>query len=473
MFFSPKKTKQLNHETVIQRLSEHKHADDMILLKDLMEHILVVGSTGSGKTSTVGYYLCRGIMQAKEKIGMVVFQYKDDTQQWLDWAAKFGRAEDVIVIDDHDTNVFNILEGYQNQDANSAVETLAVLSELSVKSGGEKQSEPYWEIMMRQRLHRLVLLNQLSGEPLNPLTLFKIHSSAPQLPEQLHDTDFHTASFCWQMLAKAQARMGAHHPKFQLVEEYFVRVMPYMADKTQSSILSIAGGVLEPFVNSDLLQNLFCGSTNLSLDVLLSGKIVILNLPIQKHHYAGRVAQMLFKHVLQKRIEGRDLVQMPHPVIFFLDEYQHLISKHDTLFMSTARSSRAGMLMMTQNISSLYAQVGGSGSIAEQNVNSLLALANHKIFLAQNNHVTNEFAAKTIGMGLHQLTSSSTDMQRMAGNAGVSESYHYQVMPTEFTMLKRGGVAHNHLVEAIITATGKRFSNGRNYLHLTLKQPWV
>jgi hypothetical protein len=477
MFFKRKRADKLAMDSCILNLTGSDHPDDHLTLRDLMEHVIIFGSTGSGKSSTVGYYLARNILskpcpQSGLKTGMIVFQYKDDTEQWLRWADQFGRLDDVIIIDEDSEDVINILEPYWDKDANSAVDTLMVLSRLSLR-GSSGDEKPYWQIMNRMRLHRLVLLAQLSGEQFDVTTLARIHDSAPQTADQLHDQAFLDRSYCWQMLARAQQRVGSDNTLFQLCEDYFVRKMPNMGEETSGSILSMTSGVLEPFQSSPMLNRLFCGETRLSIDELLSGKIVLLNLPIQKLEYSGRIAQMLFKHILQKRIEARDLTTSPHPVILHIDEFQHLIAPGDALFLSTARSSRAGCLMMTQNTSGLYAHVGGSSQIAQHNVTSLLALANHKFFLAQNDAATNEFASKMIGNGIHQLGNSSVNFEQMSGSAGSSQSYHPQVMPNAFTMLKRGGPAHQHLVEAIVTGTGKRFNNGRNFLLISLKQPWV
>lgn len=475
-----KKTKrqiQLHDRTLLQ-MGNPKHPDDQLTLRDLFEHLFICGSTGTGKTSTVGYHLAKNILASRglseeEKTGMIVFLYKsDDIHQWIDWAEAQGREEDILVIHPEDRDVFNILEAYGSKEALSAVDILMVLAGLSINGSNQQNSEPYWEQMNRQRLHRLVLLNQLAGEPLNIQTLYKLHSSAPQYPEQMENQEFTAHSYCWQMLAQACERTGRDNPQFMLVENYFVREFPHMADRTQSSILSLTGAILEPFVSSPMLGNLFCGETTLSLDSLLRGKIVLLNLPIQQYEYAGKLAQILLKHVLQKRIEERDLDDIPNPIIMYIDEYQHFISPYDFLFLSTARSSRAGCVLMTQNISNLFAQIGGSGRIAEERVNALLALTNHKIFLAQNNSVTNEFASRTIGMGIHRLANSSVQFDSYGGNAGMASSYQYQVMPREFTMLKRGGRQHNGIVETIVTATGKTFSNGKNYLRVNFTQPW-
>ena len=457
-------------------LTDSKHPDDRFSIRDLCEHLFVCGSTGTGKTSTIGYYLASQLLNRKklsdfEKPGLIVFLYKSgDLDFWIRLAEEQGRKNDLMY---QDMDLFNLLEPYDEQEAINAVDVLMVLAGLGMHGNSQHSKEQYWEQMNRQRLHRLILLNQLSGEKLNVATLFKLHSTAPQMPDQLQQQDFLNHSYCMQMLGQAQQRVGGDDPQFRLVESYFTWEMPHMADRTQSSILSMTSGILEPFISSPLLNRLFCGKTTRSLNEMLRGRVVILNLPIQEYEYSAKVAQIMLKHMLQKQIEKRDLKIIPNPVCLWLDEYQHFISPYDFLFMSTARSSRAGCVLMTQNISNLFAQIGGQGKIAEEKVNALLALTNHKIFLAQNNHVTNHFASRTIGQHIRQMVNSSAQIHGFSTNSGISEAFHPQVMPREFTMLARGGKANDGLVEAIVTATGKTFSNGRNYLKVSFRQPWT
>lgn len=477
--FSRAATHSIDLDITLLPLTAAKHPEDRITLRDVMEHILIFGASGSGKTSTVDYALVKAIMRAPERaigarIGMVVFLYKAaDIDDWFRWAEECGRTGDVVVIGPQDRDVLNLLALYSDKEPAEAVETLMILSGLSVGGGSDSRMEPSWEQLNRQRLHRLILLNQHCGEALNIATLHRLHSMAPRTPEQIQSTELRQANYCCQMIDRAYRKLGEHHPDFQLIEDYFARVMPYMADRTQSSILSLTDSVLEPFASSALLRRLFCGDTTVSLDTMLSGKIVIFNLPIQQYGHVGKIAQMMLKHVLCKQIEARDLTTIPNPVILHIDEYQHFISPYDALFLSTARSSRAGFIGLTQNVSGLYAQIGGNGKVADEKVNSLLSLTNHKFFLAQNNYITNEFAARTIGQNIRQLANSSVQMDQFAGSAGISESFQYQVMPREFTMLRRGGSAHHGIVEAIVTATGKTFSNGCNYLRTAFKQPWM
>lgn len=466
----------LDLDRIIMSLSNNKDLHDRITLRDIFQHLMVLASTGMNKTSTLAYYLVRSLLQPTKnpahRVGMVFFIYKSsDTQLFEQWAKEQGREDDIVMVNADDKDVFNLLEHYQDKEAISAVETLMVLQGLSL-GGASGGSEAFWETAMRTRLHRLITLNQLSGEKLNIHTLYQLHHSAPQTIEQAKDEKFTEDSLCYKLMGKALANVGENHPQFKLLDSYFGKEMPNLNNKTLSSILSMTDSVLAPFINSPMLSNIFCGETTLSLDEVLQGKILILNLPIQKHEFSAKIAQMMFKHLLQKKIESRDVTQSTNPCILFLDEFQHYISVYDSLFLSTARSSNAGCILMTQNINNLYAQISKGGKNSDAKVNALLALCNHKFFLAQNDSITNEFASKMIGMVRRSLGNNSIDTEALKVNTGSSESYHYAIMPREFSMLRSGGKKYKGIVDAVVVGTGKRFSNHQNFLKISLKQPW-
>ncbi|MCB0841573.1 MAG: TraM recognition domain-containing protein, partial [Bacteroidetes bacterium] len=195
-----------------------------------------------------------------------------------------------------------------------------------------------------------------------------------------------------------------------------------------------------------MLRRQFGGSSTLKLEDAFSGKIILLDIPIQTHEYAGRIAQALYKYTFQKAVEQRDLRSFPNPLVLWQDEAQAFLLPGDSAFMSTCRSSRVGSVLLSQNISNFYAALGG-GQKSESQVNSLLALCNTKIFHANNDHVTNEWAAKTIGMGIKNLT--SVNIGGPSESASSSQHMHYLVEPREFTMLKTGGPANRYLVDAV------------------------
>ena len=97
----PKKPQlQLDLDRAILPLTGNNHKDDQIVLRDIFEHIFITGSTGSGKTSTVGYYLIQKLLNVQnlreqDKIGMIVFLYKSgDIDHWLKWVEQQNRTDD-------------------------------------------------------------------------------------------------------------------------------------------------------------------------------------------------------------------------------------------------------------------------------------------------------------------------------------------------------------------------------------------
>ncbi len=446
---------------------------DFLTLRDCFENVLITGSTGSGKTSSSGAALAHGLLNKQglkphEKVGMVVFLYKaGDAEDWLRWCYQQGREDDVIHIRASDVGVFNILERYADQEPMNAVNMLMSISGLS-NNGNRKESEAFWEVQQRIRLDRGIRAIQMSGELMNVETLYRLHVSSPNDIDQLTSEDFAKHSYCWEMMAKAAERVGESYRDFQLVEDYFFRQMPNLADRTSSSILAMVSSVLEPFVSSLVLNNLLCKGTSLKLEEVFRGKILLLDIPIQTHEHVGRIAQIILGHCLQKAVEQRDLKTHGNPVIFWQDECQNFITPFTHQFMSTCRSSRAGSVLITQNLANLRASMGG-GYTSESKVNSLLGLCNTRIMHANNCIITNEFGANSIGKAFINLGSVNIGGQNNA-SAGTSQSLHYQVEPREFTMLRKGGQINDYVADAIITGTGKAFSNGLNFLRGSFKQ---
>lgn len=459
-----------------QPQGRRRRATDPWTLRDAQKSILVTGEPGSGKTSTVGHTLASSLLHAQHlpaeaRAAMIIFLYKkEDAEFWLRLAAQCGREDDLIVLGSDDRDVLNILDHYREQETLNAVSALNTISELTQQQQG-MPGEAYWETEKQKRLHRALHLLKLANEPLTIPNLYRVHMSAPHDYEQKTSEAFQRDSYCWQLLARAANQIGEDHDDFRMVENYFLHEMPNLSDRTSSSIRAMTASVIEPFLASPLLRNFFCGGTRLHLDDLFAGKIVLLQIPIQTHEFAGRIAQVLFKYMLQKRIEARDLNQHPNPVFLWLDEYHNYVTSYDQMFLSTCRSSQAGCVLLTQTVANLFATIG-TASNAEARINSLLGLVGTKIFLANGCYTNNEWGARTIGMRMNRLNSFTVGAQPFSESASSSQHLRYQVEPQAFTQLDCGGVAANYRVEAIITAS-RTFSNGRNFLKTGFRQPFA
>jgi hypothetical protein len=161
------------------------------------------------------------------------------------------------------------------------------------------------------------------------------------------------------------------------------------------------------------------------------------------------------------------------PVFLWADEAQNFITEQDSEYQAVARSAGGCTVYLTQNRES-YLRVLGNGSA----VDSLLGNLQAKFF-CQNSGDTNEWAAKLLGerwlyvTGTSIGSSESGDKPGSSSGVNRSEQKRYFVEPSLFTILKRGGPAHNFQVEAIVYNGGHRFPNGSEslpYKFLTFNQ---
>jgi len=453
---------------------------DFLTLNHCHQNCLILGSTGASKSTSSGAAIAQGLLNANglrphEKVGMVVYMFKDDKKDWERWAYQQGRENDLIRIGAEHKNVFNPLLAYANDEPMNAVNMMMNLSGLASGGGTNKKGEQFWETAQRTRLDRLIRLNQICGEKLSINTLYRLHVSAPNNPDQATSEEFIKNSYFLRMMGKAVERVGENHPDFLLVEQYLTQFIN-LADRTSSSILAMTSSVLEPFISSRVLNNLFCGESNLNLEKdVFSGKIVLLDIPVQRYKMVGRIAQILLGFAIKEEVQRRDLSKHGNSLIFWKDECTNfIIPKFDSLFMSVCRSARSGVFLINQNTSNMLATIGGEGRAAEAQVNSILALCNTKILHANNCHITNEYAAKTIGKKFINLNSYSTgggNSQGVSGSASASQALHYQVEPRYFTNeLRTGGEENDFIADAIVTGTGRTFSNGRNFMKTSIRQ---
>lgn len=243
---------------------------------------------------------------------------------------------------------------------------------------------------------------------------------------------------------------------FQLATTYFMKELPALSEKTRSVVLSTFVGIIDP-LNRGALKDLFSGTSTLTPDAPHEGKIVVIDMPVKEYHELGQFSQVIWKFLFQRETERRG---GGRPVFIWADEAQHFITSHDMMFQATARSSRCATVYLTQNISNYYAMLG-SEEAGKAYVDSLMGNFQTKIFHANADAVTNNWAAEAIGKGIQRLASSNIsnpnsfirDPSRVS--FGMSEHYEYLVQPSDFTMLRKGGPRHDMLVDAVVFQGGR------------------
>lgn len=457
-------------------------------LKDAFEGTQIFGATGSGKSSGSGQAIARAFLEANLG-GLVLTAKPDEILSWQEYAKATGRESDLLIVDENSPYCFNFLryEFHRKGAGGGHTENLVnlfctVLESSERRQGSGGGSDSYWQRTLKQLLRNAVDLAVLAADDVDLPSLYRIITSAPRSDADVQDPRWQANSVCHALIehAKEGAKRKGRESDWELTRDYWLQEFPNLAGETRSVIVSTFTSMADCFLRG-FLRRLFCTDLNFRPEDCFAGKIIILNLPVKEYHDLGQFAQVLFKFIWQRAVERRippgisraEAERTIRPVFLWADEAQFFANSHDALFQSTARSSRACTVYLTQNLPSYHATFGGSNARAE--VDAFLGNLGTKIFHSNGDSTTNEWAANTIGRTRQvQMSGSLSEgatpagaASRMNQQAGGTLVFEYTVQPQEFTMLATGGTDSGLKVESVI------FQGGRKWLTHDKAKPTV
>jgi hypothetical protein len=340
---------------------------------------------------------------------------------------------------------------------------------------GDSLSDPFWNRSMKQMLRNAIELVRYGRGYISLDDLYGVIQSAPHGPEVLESEAWQRNSLCYQCIAAGEerAKTPGEQRDFERSARYWLGEYPYMADKTRSSVEMVFTSMADCFLRG-VLNDLFCGETNIVPELTHNGAVMILDLPVKEYGEVGRLAQVLFKLIWQRAIERRDVNQSSRPAFLWADESHNFLVADDTDFQTSARSARACTVYLTQNISNYYAVMGGQSG--KPQVDSLLGCLQTKIFHANGDSVTNEWAADVIAKRWHTHYDHSTsfggkkqedDKHNLSGRKGIE----YEVLPRDFQDLRPGGPQNGLQVDAILFQGNRTWQcNGKHFINVTFSQ---
>ena len=480
--------------------------EDIIRLRDAVRGIQVFGGIGSGKSSGSGKTIALTYLKSGFG-GIVLTGKKDEAEEWKKFAKMTGREEDLIIFEKDSPYFFNFLQYETQRSGEGAGETIN-LKELIMSvyqmgqsftsgGGGGGANEQFWNNALGRLISRIIDLLKFAEEEVSFFNMRNVMVSAfnkdeaknyqgllnalrkPGIPEEerkqhaVYLQNWIENNYCLQCLDKAyklQQKSSQQTRLFGFIQDYFLKRLPKMPEKTRGTVEEMLLGLVEPFM-SGILEKHFTEGVSKAIypeQTFEEGKIIIINFPVKEYLLAGVFAQAIYKKLWQECVERRDTSNNKLPVFMWVDEAQYFLNEGDARFQMTARSSRACTVLITQNISNYYSAIGGKSP--RDQVNSLQANIGTKIFHFNNDHVTNSWAAETIGKTFRLNHSTNTSLDSMTGSTNMSESLNFQIEPQQFTIMKGGGEENNFLVEAVITVAGKQWSNGKNFITTTFDQ---
>lgn len=485
---------------------------DAFTIDDALKGISIIGGTGSGKTSGSGRTLAHQYLKSGWG-GLVLCAKTDEADLWRQYCKETNRENDLIVFGNNSIHasgeyegqkmIFNPVDYEMRREGEGAGQTYNISNIFMnmyklgnrIAGQGEIREERYWDTALKRCLNRIIELIKLSGEDLSYRNMVQLLTTANGANEQEYIVELtyieeHEDSsriekaemYCIKCLITALANHFGNdegdytqevYDAFMLVKNYFLLERPKVDDKTNAIVSESFLGIAEPFL-SGILSKHFSGATNLFPEITFKeNKIIVLDFPVKEYLDSGIIAQSIFKLLFQQAIERRNVTEYPTPVFLWADEAQYFINPYDQVFLTTARSSRAATVFLSQNISN-YLAVMGSGGDARYRVDSLLGNLTTKIFHANSDAATNKYASVLIGDDIAHTYSESSSSNYMNMNyqqsSSKSERLMPQVKPKEFTMLKSGGKNNNYSVEALVFVTGKEWSSGTNFIKTAFTQ---
>lgn len=463
---------------------------DVYRLSDAVMGTIVLGATGSGKSTGPGCALAEAFLRAGFG-GLVLACKKTERHDWERYCRRTGRGDDLVIFDASGKERFSFLdEELRRTDGGaglteSLVNLLSVILEVaernSGRGGGEDQS--YWRRSVKQLIRNGVDLLCLAQNRVTVPDLYRVVSSAATSAEMWNSEDWRRTSFCYQCLKRADAKSKTERQihDFELVVDYLADEFPSLSDRTRSVIVSIFTSMTD-VLNRSLLYELFSTDTTIRPEDTLDGKIILVDLPVQEFgEDIGTFAAVLWKYCWQRAVERRDIRENARPVFCFADEAQRFCVSYDSQFAATSRSSRAATVWLTQNYSNLLAAFGGGE--AKALTDSILGNQNTKILCANSDPVSNEWAASVAGRSKQLFLSAGQSRESFdpldwiglgngsQTNCSFSEQMEYDLDPRTFTTLRCGGPANRWEIDAVVFQNGRQFAaNGKTWLQVTFPQ---
>ena len=455
-------------------------------VRDAFEGVQIFGGVGSGKTSGSGAAIARRFLE-QDFGGLVLCAKPGERARWQKYAEKAGRLNQFVVISPHNPYPkdrdwrFNFLDYELRRKGVGGGHTENLLGLFSIvleiirgekrQSGGDSG---FWNDAVMDLLRNSINLLAIAQGTVAFDDISHLILSAPKSVEQGQDAAWLQSSFCSQMFRKAVAKPNKTEIEVRnlnVAAEYWLDSFAGLDVRPRSSIIATYNSTIS-VLQSGIAWQLFGTNITIVPEVTYThGIIIVVDMSIQEYRMVGRIAQGIFKYMFQNAVLRRDVSEHPRPVFLWVDEAQNFISPFDFEYQAVAREARSATVYLTQNISNYYAVLGAD---SHAQVDALLGNFQTKIFHANSDHKTNEWAADTIEKEWQFILSTggvTSDSDQGSRNANLNPQLHHKVLPGEFTTLRKGSPTNNFEVDAYLFQGGRVWhETGDTYIGVTFKQ---
>ncbi|QGG46854.1 type IV secretory system conjugative DNA transfer family protein [Heliorestis convoluta] len=327
-FFS-KTEKKTGSETIDVEICKDRESGDPVVIngKDRFLHMLVVGPTGSGKTSSIikpMLYQDMKRIASGEKIGVTVIEPSGDLADWVaEMANKMGIPCIHVDPTKPNTHKFNPMQGEANAVAEA---TRTVLRSLF----GDQEAF-FAQVQESMARNTILLLKRLHGDKLDFLSVMRILQDTKDLEQAVKDYE---------------SKYGYD----DLVRYFYSEAFGAMRDK----LFQFATGIRQQLADiggNELLQRVLIGNSDINLDDhLKGGGVLAVNTamgPLGKlGNTFGQFMIMHFQSAVFRR-PGDEWTRDPH--VLCIDEFPLYINPDFIRFLTNARKYRCAGILAVQD----------------------------------------------------------------------------------------------------------------------------
>ncbi len=207
-----------------------------------------------------------------------------------------------------------------------------------------------------------------------------------------------------------------------LALNYFAIELPSMVDKTRSSIIETAKSWFIGILGHQALHQWVDCNTGVSIENTLTGEKIGLLLPESRYGQAGSILSMFAMRRLYRAIKNRGDKSVEksdqNPVMLLVDEAQKVISKGELDILPIARSLGLYCVFSTQNIDGVFENLGQYGG------QQFLGGFRNLVALPVETEASNHFLESRIGttwrsipVGSYEIADSAQDIKFYLNNA--------------------------------------------------------
>ena len=346
---------------------------DSLTIRDLFEGTLILGASGSGKTSGS----CQSVIEACLAAGFgAIFPTTKpgEKEMLLDNCRRTGRMHDVVVIDRSERWRCNFMDhemtraGLGGGLTHNVVELMTTCLDIAKRSGNKgdgREDAQFWQDTFKQLCRNAVDVLSGASQPISISNIHRVVISAAKSLKEADSTAWRENSECYQWLFEAYSRgiPADKQREFENLSNYFMRELPGLSDKTRGTIETTFTSMVD-VLNRGIGRRILCTDTTFTPEMVEDGKIFILDYPILEFGFVGQLMQGILKYLFQRALQRRIFTSGSRPVLILADEFQHFVNMQDMLFQSTARQFGVATVYATQNVESVVSVLGG-GPAAE------------------------------------------------------------------------------------------------------------